>query len=65
MARHRDTVTADEIETAREEMEAQRRTIREVLAEAVGGEPEDYDSTRYFQQHAHDSGDEAVPDGGE
>lgn len=57
----RDPVTEDEIETLREEMAAQRREIREALAEDHGGDPEDYDAERYLNDRA----DEPVADGGE
>ena len=61
MARNQEPVSEEEIETLREEMEEQRETIREALADDLGGEPEDYDAEAYF----NDLSGEPVADGGE
>ena len=56
-------MTDAEIETLREEMEAQRDEIREALAEELGGDPEDYCARDYLRDQHGDRG-EGVPDGG-
>jgi hypothetical protein len=39
-------MTDEELEAANSEIDDLRKTVRESLAEDVGGEPEDYDATR-------------------
>jgi len=53
-------VSEEEIEALREEMDEQRKDIREALAEDLGGEPEDYDAEEYLNDRAG----EPVADGG-
>lgn len=61
MARDQEPVTEADIAELREEMAAQRDEIREALAEDLGGEPDDYDAARYFNERES----EPVADGGE
>lgn len=61
MARDRDSISEEEVEALREEMDAQREEIREALAEDLGGDPEDYDAEEYLNDRAG----EPVADGGE
>jgi hypothetical protein len=63
MARDQEPITEAEIETAKAEMREQQEELREQLAEDLGGDPEDYDASAYFQRQAEEG--EAVPDGGE
>jgi hypothetical protein len=60
MARDQEQVSEEEIQALQEEMDDQREEIREVLAEDLGGEPEDYDAGKYLSDRA----DEPVADGG-
>jgi len=55
------TVTDEELEKFQESMEEQAEELREALAEDLGGEPEDYNHERYFEERDG----EAVADGGE
>lgn len=61
MARNQGPVSEEEIEALREEMDEQREDIREVLAEDLGGKPEDYDAEEYL----NDPAGEPVAGGGE
>ena len=61
MARNQDPVSEEDIDALREKMDEQREDIREALAEDLGGEPEDYDAERYFEQ----MDGRAATDGGE
>ena len=56
-------MTQMELEQAKAQLETLRKTVREDLAEDLGGAPEDYNAAGAFDTVASDS-DEAVPDGG-
>lgn len=64
MARDQEPITEAEIEAAKEEMREQQEEIRKQLAEDLGGDPEDYDASAYFNRQAEEDEGEAVPDGG-
>lgn len=57
-------MTEGEIEELRESIEEQRVEVRELLAEELGGSPDDYRAEAYLDDRDGDRG-EAVPDGGE
>ena len=61
MARDREPVSEDALEELREKIQEQREVVRAELAEDLGGEPEDYDAERYFEQ----MDGRAATDGGE
>ena len=61
MARAREPVSEDALEELREKIQEQREVVRAELAEDLGGEPEDYDAERYFEQ----MDGRAATDGGE
>jgi hypothetical protein len=46
MARNQGPVTDDEIERAKEEIEDLRGEVRQVLADELGGDPDDYRADR-------------------
>lgn len=48
-------MSEDEFEAARERLEALRERVRQDLAEDLGGEPEEYDSSRYVAADGGDS----------
>ena len=52
MARNQESVSEEDIDALREEMDEQREDIREALAEDLGGEPEDYDAQKYLNDRA-------------
>lgn len=58
MARDQEPVSDDEIEAAKERLDALREQVREDLAADLGGDPEDYNADTYHV-------DEPVADGGE
>ncbi|PSQ63730.1 MAG: hypothetical protein BRD21_01745 [Halobacteriales archaeon SW_8_66_22] len=61
MAQAREPVSEDALEELREKIQEQREVVRAELAEDLGGEPEDYDAERYFEQ----MDGRAATDGGE
>jgi hypothetical protein len=58
MARDREPVSNEEIEAAKQRLDALREQVREDLAADLGGDPEDYNADTYHV-------DEPVADGGE
>lgn len=63
MARDQEPETDEEFDSLREEMSEQRDQLREDLADDLGGDPDDYDVGRDFDEQSADG--EAVTDGGE
>ena len=61
MARDREPVSEDALEELSEKIQEQREVVRAELAEDLGGNPEDYDAKRYFEQ----MDGRAATDGGE
>ena len=61
MARDRKPVSEDALEELSEKIQEQREIVLAELAEDLGGEPEDYDAERYFEQMAG----RTATDGGE
>lgn len=60
MARDQEPVSDEEIEALRQVMAEQRETIREALAEDLGGDPEEYAAGKVLG----DSTSEPATDGG-
>jgi len=58
MARDQEPVSDDELEAAKQRLDALREQVREDLAGDLGGDPEDYNADTYHV-------DEPVADGGE
>jgi len=58
MARDQEPVSNEEIEAAKQRLDALREQVREDLAADLGGDPEDYNADTYHV-------DEPVADGGE
>lgn len=56
MARDQDPVSEEEFAAAKERLDELREQVREDLAEALGGDPEDYNADTYHV-------DEPVTDG--